>query len=206
MAFENHSAASAYLGGLALNSSKAFCLHALNSALTASPDAASFGASSVRGGGGASASSSSSLSFFCWRAHQTSAAMPTPAAAATARACVVARERPRVASRGTRRARIRSMFACRRAAFESVGRARLVSYTVGAPLSLASASLARCRSDAHGSGNDARRPASLALSRGPWRRRRRGRASRQTSPGTSRAFLRPRFVSRVCFEQNRADC
>ena len=36
---------------------------------------------------GASASSSSSLSFFCWRAHQTSAAMPTPAAAATARAC-----------------------------------------------------------------------------------------------------------------------
>ena len=88
MAFENHSAASAYLGGLALNSSKAFCLQLLNSALTASPDAASFGAaSSVRGGGGASASSSSSLSFFCWRAHQTSAAMPTPAAAATARAC-----------------------------------------------------------------------------------------------------------------------
>ena len=86
MAFENHSAASAYLGGLALNSSKAFCLQALNSALTASPEAASFGASSVRGGG-ASASSSSSLSFFCWRAHQTSAAMPTPAAAATARAC-----------------------------------------------------------------------------------------------------------------------
>ena len=88
MAFENHSAASAYLGGLALNSSKAFCLQLLNSALTASPDAASFGASSVRGGGGASASSSSSLSFFCWRAHQTSAAMPTPAAAATAKACV----------------------------------------------------------------------------------------------------------------------
>ena len=87
IAFENHSAASAYLGGLALNSSKAFCLQLLNSALTASPDAASFGASSVRGGGGASASSSSSLSFFCWRAHQTSAAMPTPAAAATARAC-----------------------------------------------------------------------------------------------------------------------
>ena len=98
MAFENHSAASAYLGGLALNSSKAFCLQLLNSALTASPDAASFGASSVRGGGGASASSSSSLSFFCWRAHQTSAAMPTPAAAATARACVArARERPRCA-------------------------------------------------------------------------------------------------------------
>ena len=89
MAFENHSAASAYLGGLALKSSKAFCLQLLNSALTASPVAASFGAaSSVRGGGGASASSSSSLSFFCWRAHQTSAAMPTPAAAATARACV----------------------------------------------------------------------------------------------------------------------
>ena len=53
MAFENHSAASAYLGGLALNSSKAFCLQLLNSALTASPEAASFGASSVRGGGGA---------------------------------------------------------------------------------------------------------------------------------------------------------
>ena len=87
MAFENHSAASAYLGGLALNSSKAFCLQLLNSALTASPDAASFGvASSVFAGGGAS-SSSNSLSFFCWRAHQTSAAMPTPAAAATARAC-----------------------------------------------------------------------------------------------------------------------
>ena len=87
MAFENHSAASAYLGGLALKSSKDFCLQLLNSALTASPVAASFGASSARGGGGASASSSSSLSFFCWRAHQTSAAMPTPAAAATARAC-----------------------------------------------------------------------------------------------------------------------
>ena len=86
MAFENHSAASAYLGGLALNSSKAFCLQALNSALTSSPVCASFGASSVRGGG-ASASSSSSLACFCWRAHQTSAAMPTPAAAATARAC-----------------------------------------------------------------------------------------------------------------------
>ena len=68
MAFENHSAASAYLGGLALNSSKAFLLATVELGLDCLAGRRVLRRFSVRGGGGASASSSSSLSFFCWRA------------------------------------------------------------------------------------------------------------------------------------------
>mmetsp|Transcript_4445 Transcript_4445/g.13138 ORF Transcript_4445/g.13138 Transcript_4445/m.13138 type:complete len:262 (-) Transcript_4445:6-791(-) len=80
MARENHVAASPYLGGDALKSSKAFCLAALNSPLTSS--AAS--ETSAAGAGAGAPSPSRSSSFLFLSAHHTSA--PTPKAAPAARA------------------------------------------------------------------------------------------------------------------------
>ena len=100
------------------------------------------------------------------------------------------------------------MFASRRAAFESVGRARLVSYTVGAPLSLASASLggavaAMPTNPANARARRPRRPSSpaaLVLSKTRLRRH-----PSDESQDQSNAFPRSRCVARSLFKYRSAD-